>query len=96
MEVRQRRGEADPHRVVELRPRGKTPTEHREWLLGQLVDLAEQRDNLNVAFKAVEFLSRSYRLQEKMAEREEASLDASPEGMDLDRARRIREAARVA
>ena len=68
----------------------------RAWLVDLMCELADQRDNLNVAFKAADWLGRAYRVAAKIAEREDASRPDDSSEMDLDRARRIRKAARVA
>ena len=71
--------------------------ERRQWTLHQMYELAEQRDNLNVAFKACEFLARAYRLPQRLADAEDAIEPGGDamEGMDLDRAKRIRAAASI-
>ena len=100
-EIRKVRGEPAVH--VDSSPVGPsepvpvTPSGRRDWLLTIMFELAEQRDNLSVAYKAAEWLGRTYRVGEKLAEIEDASPGGDElEGMDLDKARRIREAARVA
>lgn len=67
----------------------------RQWLLDTFLELAEQRDNLSVALRAAEQLAQGFLLWDKLtaaAEIEDQTAD-SVEGMDLEKAKRIREAA---
>jgi hypothetical protein len=101
-EIRKVRGEpavrvASGVVVGPIEPVPVTPAGRRDWLLDIMFELAEQRDNLSVAYKAAEWLGRTYRVGTKLAEIEDASPGGDElDGMDLDKARRIREAARVA
>ena len=101
-EIRRLRGEpavsTDRHVVVDASPPVPVSASgRRDWLLTIMFELAEQRDNLGVAYKAAEWLGRTYRVGAKLAELEDASPTGGElEGMDLDKARRIREAARIA
>ena len=102
-EVRRLRGNAPAVSLVQrpvqveqpTTPHAMNPDQRREWMLHQMYELAEQRENLNVAFKACEFLARAYRLAQRLAAAEDAlepGADAL-EGMDLETAKRVRAAA---
>lgn len=69
----------------------------RALVLDQMVELAQQSENLNVAYKACEWLGRyTGAIERAKAKMEQAKETAGDDGMDLETAKAVREAARMA
>lgn len=85
---------------IDLSSRDVNPldlTAVRALVVDNMAELAQQVENLNVAFKATEWLGRYCRVIEAAKARDEAAQQTVGEdGMDLETAKAVREAARRA